>query len=324
VNAMTNPSFPKTMTIPRRWCLGSLVMLAMALIPSLACKSSSTPPPPAPVLEIDAALRATPGISGVTEVTSTITGTRFFRFRLTQAVDHTVNGGATFQQFVTLLYRSRTAPVVLATSGYSISQNPGQGEPTRILAANQITMEHRFFNTSTPSPVDWSKLSIEQSAADEHGVVTALKPLFSGKWVNTGGSKGGMTALFHRRFYPNDVDATLAYVAPISLANGDARYPPFIDARGTPASRAAIEGWQQAILSKRTEVQALLQADATASGDTFNLLGADKTLEFAVLEAPFTLWQYGHASLAARVPGATYFFTVTLRDRRKEVADLPR
>ncbi|MDP2875818.1 MAG: S28 family serine protease [Holophaga sp.] len=283
-----------------------IVVLTGALLAFVACGSSnnsatqSTPP----VLEIDAALRATPGISGVTEVTSSITGTRFFRFRLTQAVDHNVNGGATFQQFITLLYRSRTAPVVLATSGYSISQNPGQGEPTRILAGNQITMEHRFFNTSTPSPADWSKLSIEQSAADEHGVVTALKPLFSGKWVNTGGSKGGMTALFHRRFYPNDVDATLAYVAPISLANGDTRYPPFIDARGTNSSRLAIEAWQQAIVSKRTEVQALLQVDAVASGDTFNLLGVGKTLEFAVLEAPFTLWQYGDATLAAQVPAA--------------------
>lgn len=282
----------------------ALAVGALLLLP-LACGSDTPPPAPPPLLEIDQALRATPGVSGVTEVASTISGTRFFRFRLAQPVDHTVTGGATFPQLITLLYRSRTAPVVLATTGYSISQNPGQGEPTRILAANQITMEHRFFNTSTPSPADWSKLSIEQSAADEHTVVSALKPLFSGKWLNTGGSKGGMTALFHRRFYPNDVDATLAYVAPINLENGDTRYPPFIDARGTSASRLAIEAWQQAIFSKRAEVLALLQADAATSGDTFTLLGADRTLEFAVLESPFILWQYGDAALAAQVPAAS-------------------
>jgi hypothetical protein len=252
-----------------------------------------------------AALNALPGVTGVTEITSTIAGTRFFRFQLAQPVDHLAPGTGVFQQRLTLLYRSKDAPVVLATTGYGISQNPGQGEPTRILSANQITMEHRFFLGSTPSPVDWTKLSIQQSAADEHAVVAVLKPYFSGKWLNTGGSKGGMTALFHRRFYPNDVDATLAYVAPISLASGDTRYPPFIDARGTDASRLAIEAWQKAIFAKRAEVLSLLQADAAVKGETFSYIGADKTLEFAVLESPFVLWQYGDATLAAQVPAAT-------------------
>jgi hypothetical protein len=285
--------------------ISTSALLAFAMLLSTACGGGSKGAPastsPADIAE---ALRATPGIAGVTEVASTIPGTRFFRFTLAQAVDHTVNGGPTFPQTLTLLYRSRTAPVVLATTGYAISLNSGQGEPTRILAANQITMEHRFFNNSTPAPVDWSKLTIQQAAADEHGVVLALKPLFSGKWLNTGGSKGGMTALFHRRFYPNDVDATLAYVAPVNLGSPDGRYIPFVDGRGDTSTRLAIEAWQQAILTKRSEVLALLQADAAAQGATFTFLGADRTLEFAVLESPFILWQYGNASLAAKVPPA--------------------
>ncbi len=280
--------------------------LALGLLLSLACGGgeSNPPPPPPPIVDIAEALRTTPGISEVTETTTTIPGTRFFHLRLTQPVDHNAPGGATFQQFLTLLYRSRTAPVVLATTGYAIGTGSRQGEPTRILGANQITLEHRFFATSTPSPADWSKLTIQQAAADQHRVVTTLKPLFSGRWLNTGGSKGGMTALFHRRFYPNDVDATLAYVAPISLSTSDTRYPPFVDSRGDSATRAALEAWQQAILTKRTEVLALFQADAAALGETFNLLGADRCLEFAVLESPFILWQYGNASLAAQVPPA--------------------
>lgn len=280
--------------------------LALGLLLSLACGGgkSSPPPPPPPIVDIAEALRTTPGISGVTETITTIPGTRFFHLRLTQPVDHNAPGGATFQQFLTLLYRSRTAPVVLATTGYAIGTGSRQGEPTRLLNANQITLEHRFFATSTPSPTDWSKLSIQQAAADQHRVVTTLKPLFSGRWLNTGGSKGGMTALFHRRFYPNDVDVTLAYVAPISLSTSDTRYPPFVDSRGDSATRAALEAWQQAILAKRSEVLALFQADAVALGETFNLLGADRCLEFAVLESPFILWQYGNASLAAQVPPA--------------------
>ena len=36
--------------------------------------------------------------------------------------------------------------------------------------------------------------------------------------------KGGMTAIYHRRFYPDDVDGTVPYVAPISFGAPDLRY----------------------------------------------------------------------------------------------------
>lgn len=253
--------------------------------------------------DILTSLQKASGVVSVTEKSSSISGTRFFVLGLKQAEDHTTPGGPTFTQVVTLLYRSRTAPTVLATTGYAISQNPSQGEPTRILSANQVTMEHRFFNTSTPADLDWTKLTIQQSAADEHGVVQALKPLLTGKWVNTGGSKGGMTALFHRRFYPSDVDATLAYVAPISLTSPDTRYIAFVNSRGTTTSQQAIHDWQQAIFNNRAAVLALFEADAANQGETLNDLGADKALEFAVIETPFIIWQYGNAALAAQVPG---------------------
>jgi hypothetical protein len=114
-----------------------------------------------------------------------------------------------------------------------------------------------------------------------------------------------MTALFHRRFYPDDVDATLAYVAPINLGNPDVRYLPFVDTRGDAPTRAALEAWQQAIFDKRAEVLDLLQKDAARQGAAFSFLGADRTLEFAVLESPFVIWQYGNAALAAQVPPPT-------------------
>ncbi len=279
--------------------LGALGLLQLACGTKGSGPAPITPGIPSDILDF---LRGVPGLTEVSEVPSPLTGTRFFRFRLTQPVDHTAPSGPTFTQFATLLHRSATAPLVLATTGYGIGTTPGQGEPTRLLNANQLTMEHRFFNSSTPSPVDWSKLTIAQAAADEHRLVTTFKPFYTGKWINTGGSKGGMTALFHRRFYPQDVDATLAYVAPINLANGDTRYISFLDNRGGAANRAAVEAWQQAILDRRAEVRALLAADAANRGATFNSLGLDKTLEFAMLEAPFTLWQYGDASLASQVP----------------------
>lgn len=253
--------------------------------------------------DILTSLRKAPGVVSVTEKASSISGTRFFVLGLTQAENHFATPTPTFTQVVTVLFRSRTAPTTLATTGYSISQNPSEWEPTRILGANQVTMEHRFFNTSTPTDLDWTKLTIQQAAADEHQVVQALKPILTGKWLNTGGSKGGMTALFHRRFYPGDVDATVAYVAPISLTSPDNRYIAFVTSRGTTATQQAIHAWQQAIFDNRAAVLALFEADAANQGETLNDLGADKALEFAVLESPFLIWQYGDASVANQVPG---------------------
>ena len=72
----------------------------------------------------------------------------------------------------------------------------------------------RTVNRSAPASMDWSKLDIWQAATDHHRLVTALKPLYPARWISTGASKGGMASVYHRRFYPADVTATIAYVAP--------------------------------------------------------------------------------------------------------------
>ena len=56
--------------------------------------------------------------------------------------------------------------------------------------------------TSGDTSGDWEVLDIFQAAADHHRIVAALKSIYSGARINTGHSKGGMTAVFHRRFYP--------------------------------------------------------------------------------------------------------------------------
>ena len=267
--------------------------------------SPQGPPPVAPV-EILAALRATPGVASAQESASGLSDARFFVFTFQQPVDHRNPAGPSFPQTLTLLYRSATAPVVLATTGYDIPRSPAQGEPARILAANQLQVEHRYFSSSVPNPMDWRYLDIFQAASDHHRVVQAFRPLLTGRWLSAGGSKGGMASIFHRRFFPADVDATLAYVTPISFSEADMRYDAFVASRGTVASRAALVAWQQAILlDRRDEVGTLLAADAAQRGHTFNSLGLDRTLEFAVLEAPFFLWQDGDAVRASQVPPAT-------------------
>ncbi len=296
----------------------SLASAACALALSLqACgggaSPSESPTPPSPsqarssgalaeATDILQALRSIPGLTVVREGTSRFPGTRFFVLQYDQPVDHQHPEGRRFRQRLTLLHRATGAPTVLAATGYGIGTTSSQTEPTAILRANQLLVEHRFFGPSTPQPATWEHLSVEQAAADHHRIVEAFKPLYSGKWVSTGGSKGGMTSLYHRAFYPEDVDATVAYVAPNSYGPSDPRYIQFLDRVGDADCRAKLRALQEDVLSRREELVPLLADFTAAQGLTYGLVGLDRTLEYSAQELPFVFWQYQSASRCLTLP----------------------
>src|SRR5688500_13585637 len=142
---------------------------------------------------------------------------RFFRLEYQQPVDHADPDGAAFGQRMTLVHRDPEAPMILHTGGYHLYEQPFLSELGVLLDGNQVHVEQRFFGPSRPDPADWAMLTIEEAAADHPRIVEALAPLYRGAWLSTGASKGGMTSIFHRRFYPDDVDVTVPYVPPISF-----------------------------------------------------------------------------------------------------------
>ncbi|HEY3358345.1 MAG TPA: S28 family serine protease [Polyangia bacterium] len=262
--------------------------------------------PDAPLPDIAERLAAIPGMT-VVEAGSTLPTYRFFRLTYDQPADHDAPDGTRFAQRLTLLHRSTAAPMVLASTGYMLWPAPydaSLAEPAQMLLANQVTVEHRFFTPSRPAPADWSRLTIAQAAADHHRIVTALKPLYGAAWISTGASKGGMTTVYHRRFYPDDVDGSVAYVAPLSFGLADARYVAFLAAVGDPACRAALTAFQRTALGRRAEIVAHMNAMATG-GTTFDVLGVDVAFEHAVLELPFFFWQYHDVSLCTAIPVPT-------------------
>jgi len=260
----------------------------------------AAPPPAAADLLDD--LRAAPGVSSAVEQTARIPGTRFFWLTFDQPVDHRDPGGARFSQFVSLSVRSAAAPVVLATTGYSGPRRQVEIEASAVLGANLVFVEHRYFFRSTPQPLDWRFLDIAQAAGDHHRIVQALRPLLPARWISTGGSKGGMTSVYHRVFYPSDVDGTVAYVAPQSYGTFDPRYVRFVDQVGDAGCRQALRLFQRELLGRRGEMLDRLTTDALFYGDTFERLGIDRAFEFAVVEAPFVFWQYGDAANCALIP----------------------
>ncbi|MFM9370259.1 S28 family serine protease [Streptomyces sp. Da 82-17] len=233
-------------------------------------------------------------------------GYRFFVLGYTQPVDHGNPAKGTFEQRLTVLHKDTSRPTVFFTSGYHVNTNPRRSEPTQIVDGNQISLEYRFFSPSRPDPADWSKLDIRQAANDQHRLFEALKPIYTKKWLATGGSKGGMTATYYERFHPRDMDGVVAYVAPNDVVNKeDSAYDRFFETVGPKECREALQAVEREALVRREPMQKLY-ADYLAAGDyTVKTVGTlDKAFEATVLDTAWGFWQYSLEADCADVPDA--------------------
>jgi hypothetical protein len=207
-------------------------------------------------------LRKIRSLPGVVEVQGArFDGKQFkeaYEVMVEQPLDHQNPGADKFRQRLFVSHAGYDKPVVLVTEGYAAYGNRA-GELTRLLGANQINVEHRFFGKSVPPEMKWAFLTVKQSADDLHAIVTALKTLYSGKWISTGVSKGGQTALFYKCFYPDDVDATVPNSAPINVAQEDPRLYRFLETAGDEATRARIRDYQRALFKREDELLPLVK-----------------------------------------------------------------
>jgi PS-10 peptidase S37 len=250
-------------------------------------------------------LEAIPGFTVVEERPHPLPGHRLFVLSYSQRVNHLKPWKGTFEQRVALIHRSEDAPTVLVTDGYNTSFSPSRAQVTQIVDGNQVRVEHRFFEPSRPEPADWRDLTIFQAATDHHRIVSALRSIYSGRWLATGASKSGMAAVYFRRFYPDDVHATIAYVAPNDVIDHRDRYIEFLDDVGTdPACRAGLAEMQRQTLLRRNEIVSMMLDQAEDQGVTYeHVLGSpDRALEVIVLETPFLFWQYAGQEFCPVVP----------------------
>ncbi len=259
-------------------------------------------PPDADTRDIAIRLNDLPGVTAQEYSCQFTVNARCFLMTFTQDVDHTVSGGQTFQQHATLTHVDLGRPFVALTSGYMDFYGDYRDELAQILNGNQISIEHRFFERSRPEPADWSKLTIAQMAADQHHIAELLKPIYTGAWLATGASKGGMTASYWRRFYPDDVVATVPYVAPLSLGQGDTRYNDFLDAR-PQACRDKLRALQVELLTQ-PRFDAMVQR-ALAEGDDYTLVAVGPAVEAGITALEFAFWQYQEVSSCDSIPGTS-------------------
>ncbi len=239
-------------------------------------------------------------ISDITPLPHDSTFSEVYEMMITQPVDHNKPNGIKFKQRVYLSHKNDAAPVVFVTEGYAAERNQVY-ELTKILRSNQIIVEHRYFGKSVPAKKDWKYLNIKEAAADHHTVVALFKKIYHGKWISTGISKGGQTTLFFKRFYPNDVDISVPYVAPVNLAQEDPRIYMFLNSVGTEECRNKILQFQRAFLKNREPVKKLLMLDAEKNKIRF-AWDYDFVLEYMTLEYSFAFWQWGQTK-CEDIPG---------------------
>ncbi len=230
--------------------------------------------------------------------------TEAYEIRLSQPLDHSRPDSTQFRQRIYISHVGFDKPVLLETEGYNASRNRTK-ELSRILQCNQIQVEHRFFGESVPDSMDWRYLNIKQAAADHHRIVTLFKKIYPGKWIASGTSKGGQTSIFFRRFYPEDVDVTVAYVAPLNFSLQDKRIDEFFDKVGTKKERGKLIQFQRLVLENKDAILPLFRDWAWKNKVRFSL-GLEKCLEYCVLEYTFSFWQYHHIDpMTVPGPGAT-------------------
>lgn len=213
-----------------------------------------------------------------------------FKISIEQPIDHNNPEAGVFSQKVYLSHFDINQPVVFVTEGYQARRNY-LSEPARLLNANQIIVEHRFFGESVPDSLDWTKLNTFQAASDHHRIVELFKKLYSGKWLSTGISKGGQTTNYFRYYFPDDVSASMPYVAPMNIEQEDPRINLFLRIVGTPECRAKLLDFQRKLLAKETEILPLLKRFKEQNNIVFPQSDG-LVFEFAVLEIPFTFWQW--------------------------------
>lgn len=216
-----------------------------------------------------------------------------WQLEVTQPLDHNNPNAGTFHQRVYLAHLDVNRPTVMVTEGYSRAfQYPA--EITKAIGANQVIVEHRYYGASVPDSMEYEYLNIEQAAADLHRIRTLFENWFTGPWVASGISKGGQTTTFYRYFYPQDVAVSVPYVAPINLTLEDPRIYTFLNTHGTADCRAGISRVQQMLLDEREASMLRLKWYARGEGSEFGeYLNFEQAFEYAVLEYPFSFWQWG-------------------------------
>ena len=166
-------------------------------------------------------------------------------------------------------------------------------ELSKLFDTNIITVEYRYFDKSMPSPCNWDYLTVENSLYDLHHVNQTLHAMYKGKWIATGISKGGQTTMFYRAYFPNDVDVSVPYVAPLNKGVEDGRHEKFLQHEvSTKENRQKVLNFQLLLFKRKAALLPMFEKYCSEKQYRFNAPIAE-IFDYSVFEYAFAFWQWG-------------------------------
>lgn len=210
-----------------------------------------------------------------------------------QPIDHNDPSKGNFRQRVYLGFENPTQPVIVELSGYGLGSE-NAGELAGHYNANQISIEHRYFNNSRPEEIDWNTLTVENAAKDQAIIIDAIRSALypTAKFISTGISKGCQTAMAHRSYFPKSVDACVCYVGPLNFKREDPRIFEFLKSVGTAEEREKVKTFQDLCFENRAALLEILKTTAAEKGMSWEF-GVEKAIDYSILEYSFAYWQWG-------------------------------
>ena len=252
-------------------------------------------------------------VTNLTPITAGGQYNKVWRFDFKQYIDHDHKELGYFNQRVEFAYIDIDSPNLYVSEGYMLqvgnySYYSGENEIAQLFGCNYLFVEHRYFGTSLPVKIDYSKaetwkyLTTAQAAADAHEIVTQFKRILDGKWASSGASKGGMTTEMYAYYYPGEMDIYVPYVAPFCNSFEDLRMIHFLDqetgnvAYGEAKAaemRQDMLSFQLKLLEYRDVLAPRFYQEGLSSGAIYsNYTTADNLFDASVMEFEVGFWQY--------------------------------
>ena len=134
---------------------------------------------------------------------------------------------------------------------------------------------------------------------DFHFIRNSLNTIFPDKWVATGHSKGGDAVFAYKYYYPEDVNATVAYGISTTLEAEDIRFQNFIkEKRKTEDGRKIFQNQLYLLKNKKRLLPAFINFNNQVQkflNINYGSYDAETMYDYAVLDLEAVFWQsYGN------------------------------
>lgn len=266
---------------------GKLFLVLALIVPTLVFGQS----------DIETKLKQVPGVKKLTKIENQNHFAENYELWFEQLTDPSDSNSQKFLQLVYVGHVKKNKPVIVELQGYN-ARSSKSGELATLFNCNQIKIEHRYFANSKPETgIPWKTLTVANAAYDQHVIINALKEAIypKSKFLSTGISKGGQTTMIHRSKYPEDVDASVCYVAPLNFEREDKRIYKFLNSVGTEAERKQVRDFQLLCFERKEALLPMLDSMAIAKKWSWEF-STEKAFEYYVLEYSFAFWQWGAVS----------------------------